>query len=341
VAPEQLLADAPTDLAHRVALLVELADRLSRAFSRDEVVATATRLVAASCGLDHLQVAVLGDGNAPGPTAVGAAADNGELIYEPDLRHSKYPDLAALSDRGLASALVVPMRTQDQAIGALVAARTGTGFAGHDLLTLDQAAAVVAAAVELLRSSEVAQRAEVDRHKAAMVAERRRDELTALELMAAALERFELAHALAVMADELAGLRGIELARIALVGPDGGLVEVATGSRFGARLPEIDAASPDRLAAASADLVLWRRPDPSDLIAVDGLCHLGVTSLFALPVPWHDQVIGTILAGSTGGHRLVTDEHLVVADVAGQLLVESIDRRHGIEAFHRLASRAG
>lgn len=77
---------------------------------------------------------------------------------------------------------------------------------------------------------------------------------------------------------------------------------------------------------AQGDLVLWRRPPADDLVAVDGLHRLGLTSAFALPL-WADDdrahVVGAIMAGSTGGHRLVTDEHLVVADIAARLLVRA------------------
>ena len=87
---------------------------------------------------------------------------------------------------------------------------------------------------------------------------------------------------------------------------------------------------------AQGHLVLWRRPPETDLLANEGLHRMGLTSAFALPLWCGDQVGGAIMAGSTGGHRLVTDEHLVVAAIAGQLLMAATG---GIDGVHQLALR--
>ncbi len=324
------------ELARRVEELGGLATDTFQATDRAALVAAAARRIGACCPLDHLVVGVLDDGNWHPRSAVRTAAETGELIYEPDTAVSPYPDVAELAARGLLSAVVVPMRSLEQPVGALLAARATIGFTGPDLMTLDQAASVVAAALELCRTTEIALRAETERSKAALIADRRADELAALHVVANAFDRLDAGHAAAVAAGELAALRGIEVCRVCLVAPGGELVTVASATSHGSPLPPLDPWSPDALALTTGDLVLWRRPDESDVVAADGLARTRLTSAFAVPVVADDKVVGTIMAGSTGGHRLVTDEHLLLADLAGQLLVEAAG---GPEGLHTLAAR--
>jgi len=324
------------ELARRVEELGGLAADTFQATDRAALVAAATRRIGACCPLDHLVVGVLDDGSGHPRSAVRTAAETGELIYEPDTSVSPYPDVAELAARGLASAVVVPMRSLDRPVGALLAARATIGFTGPDLMTLDQAAAVVAAALELCRTTEIALQAETERSKAALIADRRADELAALHVMANAFDRLDVGHALTVAAGELAALRGIEVCRVCVVAPGGELVTVASAASHGSPIPPLDPGSPDALALATGDLVLWRRPDEADLVAIEGLARTRLTSAFAVPVVADDAVVGTIMAGSTGGHRLVTDEHLLLADLAGQLLVEASG---GTDGLHALATR--
>ncbi len=324
------------DLARRVEELGALATDVFQATDRAALVALAARRIGICCPLDELVIGVLDDGDWHHRSAVRTAAETGELIYEPDTAVSPYPDVADLAARGLVSAVVVPMRAMDRPVGALLAARATIGFTGPDLMTLDQAASVVGAALELCRTSEIAQRAEVERSKAALVADRRADELAALHVVANAFDRLDAGHAAAVTAGELAALRGIEVCRVCVVAPRGELVPVASAASHGSPIPPLDTGSPDALALATGDLVLWRRPDESDLLAIEGLARTRLTSAFAVPVVADDQVVGTIMAGSTGGHRLVTDEHLLLADLAGQLLVEAAG---GVDGLHALAAR--
>ena len=324
------------ELARRVEELGGLAADTFQAADRAALVAAAARRIGACCPLDHLVIGVLDDGNWHPRSAVRTAAETGELIYEPDTAVSPYPDVAELAARGLRSAVVVPMRSLEQPVGALLAARATIGFTGPDLMTLDQAAAVVAAALELCRTTEIAVRAETERSKAALIADRRADELAALHVVANAFDRLDVGHAATVAAGELAALRGIEVCRVCVVAPGGQLVTVASAAAHGSPMPPLDAHSPDALALTTGDLVLWRRPDESDVTAIEGLARTRLTSAFAVPVVADDKVVGTIMAGSTGGHRLVTDEHLLLADLAGQLLVEAAG---GPDALHALATR--
>jgi len=324
------------ELARRMEELGALAADTFRTTDRAALVEAAARRIGACCPLDHLVVGVLGDGTWHPRSAVRTAAETGELIYEPDTAVSPYPDVAELATRGLLSAVAIPMRSFERPVGALLAARATIGFTGPDLMTLDQAAAVTAAALELCRTTEIAQRAETERSKAALIADRRADELAALHVVANAFDRLDVGHAVTVTAGELAALRGIEVCRVCVVAPGGELVTVASAASHGSPIPPLDPGSPDALALATGDLVLWRRPDEADLVAVEGLARTKLTSAFAVPVVADDTVVGTIMAGSTGGHRLVTDEHLLLADLAGQLLVEASG---GADGLHALAAR--
>lgn len=324
------------ELARRVEELGGLAADTFQAGDRAALVAAAARRIGACCPLDHLVIGVLDDGNWHPRSAVRTAAETGELIYEPDTAVSPYPDVAELAARGLLSAVVVPMRSLERPVGALLAARATLGFTGPDLMTLDQAASVVGAALELCRTTEIALRAETDRSKAALIADRRADELAALHVVANAFDRLDVGHAATVAAGELAALRGIEVCRVCVVAAGGELVTVAAAASHGSPIPPLDPQSPDALAVSTGDLVLWRRPDDTDVAAIEGLTRTRLTSVFAVPVVADDKVVGTIMAGSTGGHRLVTDEHLLLADLAGQLLVEAAGSADGL---HALAAR--
>lgn len=251
------------------------------------------------------------------------AAETGQLVEEANLADSSYRDLSGLAMGGMNRALVVPLRIGDHPIGAMaLARRDDRAFSDEDCLLALQSAAFIASAIKNLRSMAEARRAETERHKAQMILSRRANELDTLNRVFAALSDAPLSAAVDTICDEFAALRGIELCRVGAIDNRGALHIVASAAEHGARFadagPVVRSAAPDAVAVASGQLALWRRPADDDIAAIELLQGLGVTSVFSLPIVWEGKIIGSFTAGSTGGHRLVTDEHIVLAEIICQ-----------------------
>ncbi len=259
--------------------------------------------------------------------AFRTAAETGQIIEETNLAESAYRDLSGLAMGGMNRALVVPLRIGDHAIGAMaLARRDDRGFSDEDCLLAMQSAAFIASAIKNLRSMAEASRAETERHKAQMILARRASELDSLNRVFAALSNSQLGDSIGTICDEFAALRGIELCRIAAVDNRGTLHVVAAAAEHGAQFadagPVVRSTAPDAIAVASGKLALWRRPAEDDVAAAELLQSLGVTSVFSLPIMWEGRPVGSFTAGSTGGHRLVTDEHIVMAEIICQQLAD-------------------
>lgn len=248
------------------------------------------------------------------------------VLYEPNLSSSRHLDLISLVDRGLSSALVVPLTVGDLSIGAITVARAGVdGFTDDDRLVLLQAAAFIASVIKGLRSAEELERATTEHNKVQMVTGRRMAELDALNRMSLVIGRADIQESLVHITNEISGLRGIEVCRITAVDEAGRLSVVAGGAQHGVRFQDdaqdLQTNSPDAKAIETGATVLWRRPGEDQRSVTEALRRIGLTSLFSLPIRSGSTALGAITAGSTGGHRLVTDEHLVMAEiVAGQLV---------------------
>jgi GAF domain-containing protein len=287
--------------------------------------------------------------------AAARVIERGPLLHEADLRRSSHPDLAGLADNGLVTAVVLALEVGGQALGALTLARSeGSDFDENDVLVLLQAGALLASAIRHRRTVVAAERAETERDKAGLVLGRRVSELSALQRMVAVIEAGDPAEAVQVITSEIASMRGIELCRITAIAPgaggdeigglpsggcfDGtaGLVVVAESSVHGAafqdRAAPAAAGSPDALVVQNRRPVVWRRPGPEDRAEIGALLRLGVTSVFALPIMSGGAPIGALAAGSTGGHRLVTDEHIVAADIVCRALARSIGSAERLRA---------
>ena len=255
-----------------------------------------------------------------------------KLLYVADLATSAHPDLQQARALGFASAVVAPMTVNGQTLGAiLVARRDEDAFSENDTLVLIQAASFIAAVVKSIRAAAEAARAETSRHKAQMMMRRRAGELDALNRITVGIDDNDLAVAMGVVANEIAALRGIEVCRVSGLDADGDLVLVSTGAKHGARFsdggPIMRQGSPDRLAVDSGSLVLWRRPDAEDAPTILALQDTGTTSLFSLPIIWKGTAIGCLTAGSIGGHRLVTDEHIIVGEIVCNKLAQAAGER--------------
>ncbi len=46
-----------------------------------------------------------------------------------------------------------------------------------------------------------------------------------------------------------------------------------------------------------------------------------------MPIIWHNTAIGALTAGSMGGHRLVTDEHIIVGEIVCNKLAQAAGER--------------
>ena len=256
--------------------------------------------------------------------AVAAVVAAGSFLYESDLGSSAYTDLAELADGGFASAVVTSLQVGGLPIGALTVSRRGDrGFGEEDWLMLLHAGALVASAIKHLRTVAELDRAETERQKARLVLGRRSNELRSTCRITAAIAAGDLTQAIGVVVNEISSLRGIELCRILAVEPVGfgagaSLPLVALGAKHGAafhgQLPELGDESPDAVAAATGKVIVWRNPS-ADEAERAALRRLGVTSVASVPIVVAGAVIGVLTAGSTGGHRLVTDEHVVLLDL--------------------------
>lgn len=265
-------------------------------------------------------------------------AEQGEVVEENDLASSPYRDLAGLAGAGMSSAIVVPLRVSDRPLGALTFARIGNEpFTSDDSLLARQAGAFLASSIANLRATIASYRAETDRHRAEMILGRRADELDTLNRLFDSFGWCTLAQAVALVTREFVGLRGIELCRLSAVDPGGVLRVVATAGEHGARFldegPIVRSSSPDAIAVSSSSLALWRRPKGDDTAAADLLRTLGVTSVFSQPIMVDGVAAATLTAGSTGGHRLVTDEHLVMASIVGDALATKVATGAGAFGF--------
>lgn len=256
---------------------------------------------------------------------------NDVVVNESDLESSSFDDLAGLAPSGMSSAVVVPLRIQSHAVGAFAFARSdGPGFDEEDCLVARQAAAFVASAIKSLRTVAEAQRAETERYVAHMILGRRAAELDSLNRISSTLERLDLGEALDFITEEIANQRGIEVCRISVVDDRGELQVVSSASLHGACFQDrtdLQADSPESVAVESKRRTLWRRPDADDTVTTERLRALGVTSVFSLPILSGDRAIGAFTAGSTGGHRLVTDEHIVMVDLVAKQLAAAVGDR--------------
>ncbi|MGF1596936.1 MAG: GAF domain-containing protein [Acidimicrobiales bacterium] len=257
--------------------------------------------------------------------------------HEPDPAAAGETDLRELAVEGLTAVAVVPLCSAERAVGALTVARRGVAFDEDDRLVLWQAGALVASAFERIRSAAAVEEAETDHHKARMIMARRSNELEILARIMVGIEQHDLATALVMVTTEVAGLRGVELCRVAAVDSDGSLVVVASGARHGARFQDGDSVlrhgSPDHRAVTTMAPVVWRRPGADEHAIAVALRDMGATSLFSVPILRGDEAIGAITAGSTGGHRLIGDEHIVLAElVARQLAVAATSVARGLLA---------
>lgn len=339
---------APRSLADRLVELDQLASRLSEAVDEDELLARAGAALYRVFDLDWASIAFRSgdgrrfrlvalhpDGSRPGSGTTLAAdllASNrvisrGPVLHEADLTRSRYPDLVGLADNELVSAVVLALEVGGLPIGALtVARRQGRPFDEGNVLLLLHAGALLAAGLKHRRTLAEAERAETERQKASLVLARRAAEIGTLHRMAAGVDRHDLPRSVATVASEIAAMRGIELCRITAV--DGGvLVVVASGAQYGATFQDASAPagpeSPDVLAVSLCRPVLWQRSSTAADNTAAALRRLGVTSVFALPIMIDGNPIGALTAGSTGGHRLVTDEHVVLADIACRQLADA------------------
>ena len=256
-------------------------------------------------------------------------AEHGDVVEEHDLASSPYRDLAGLASAGMSSAIVVPLRVSDRPLGALTFARIGRErFTSDDGLLARQAGAFLASSIANLRATLASYRAETERHRAEMILGRRADELDTLNRLFEAFGRCDLGQAADLVTREFVGLRGIELCRLSAVDAAGVLRVVAMAGEHGARFldegPVVRSSSPDAIAVSSSSLALWRRPKVDDTASADLLRSLGVTSVFAQPIVLGGVAVGALTAGSTGGHRLVTDEHVVMARIVGDALAAEV-----------------
>ncbi len=255
------------------------------------------------------------------------------IICNDDLATSTQVDLAAHAAAGLSSAATIPLYVSGHPLGTLTVGRAlGAPFTDHDRLLFRQAASYVSSAIKTLRTSAEARRADTERHKAEMIMARRASELDSLNRISGALLRYDLTQAVELISTEIASLRGIEVCRIAALDEAGALRVITSASQHGARFQDrhsvLTADSPDVLAIETSNAVLWRQPHPDDVQTIDRLRTLGVTSVFALPIVWEGRAIGCLTAGSTGGHRWVTDEHIVMgAIVCRELAAAANDGR--------------
>ena len=357
---------APASPAARLTELDQLASGLLDTSSEEELLGLAGAALHRAFGVEWVSVALRStdgrrfrllpldrSGRRPGNgtelasdlLAATRVIERGPLLHETDLRHSNHPDLAGLADNGLTSAVVLALEAGGQPIGALTLARAdGPDFDEQDVLVLLHAGALLATAIRHRRAVAEAEQAELERDKAGLILGRRASELSALRRMAASLEQDDPADALQVVAAEIAAMRGIELCRITAV-DGGGLRVVASSSVHGAafqdRADPAGAGSPEALVVQTRRPLLWRRPSPADQTEIADLLRLGVTSLFAVPIMVAGVPIGALTAGSTGGHRLVTDEHVVLADIVCRQLAAVVGSAAGPRAAGHPGDGAG
>jgi GAF domain-containing protein len=350
----------PAALAQRLPLLHQMSIDMCLAQDEAELLAVAGRQVHAVFGVDWAAIALrssdgqrfrmislqpdqeragAGSDLAGTELAVSRALETGQVVVEPNLSQTAFDDLAGLPDSGLGSAAVAPLTVGDYPIGALaVARRAGGAFGDDDRLFLAQAGALVAAAVKHLRTIAEVDRAETERNKAQLILARRATELDVLNRILRALNHFDLAQAIELITTEVASLRGIELCRITAVDGANRPVVVARASQHGARFqdgaPSAESGSPEVTAIERGEPVVWLpHPTNGDEPVGDRLQRLGVTSVFTMPILSAGKPIGALTAGSTGGHRLINHEHLVLAEIVCRELAAVASNGRGLASL--------
>jgi GAF domain-containing protein len=266
--------------------------------------------------------------------ALSEAASTGATLADTHLADTPFRDLAGLASAGMASAVVAPLHSGPQAIGALLLARRSSeGFGDDDRLLVRQVAAFLTSVLTNLRTLDSFHRAEVERDKAAHLLARRASEFDLLGGLFAdpGLESNEIepCSVLDQVVQGFVSLRGIELCRVTATDEFGTIREIATAAEVGARFGDAGSvtldSSPEGSAIAANRTVLWRNPDPDDTDAVSLLQSLGVTSLFSVPIVRSGEPIGVLTAASVGRNRLVTAEHITMAEIVGRSLPAAID----------------
>lgn len=259
-------------------------------------------------------------------------ADNGSTFASIDLDATHFRDLEGLAAAGMCSALVVPLRTGTQTIGAMVLARRRPeAFDEGDRLLASQASAFLASAILNFRAIALARRVEADRDAAERTLAERASEFDLLNrLLATPVDDDSPSGYCEQVVDGLVSLPGIDLCRIVALDRIGAIWVMTSASDgtagFGDAGPVLHASSPEGIVIATNRVAVWRKPAPADREAARTLRSLQVSSVFSVPITLDGNVIGALTAASTGSDALVSDEHITLASIAAPTLAAMMQR---------------
>jgi len=261
-------------------------------------------------------------------TSVGKAIDQGTTLYVRDNAASGYSDLERLSTHGMQSAIVVPLIAGEQEFGTLNVARPGIdAFTASELRIVQSAGEFIAAAVKSVQSLATAKALRTESLTAQRITARRVSEMETLNRILRNLTQLDFDAALALTAQELASLRGVDEARIALRDADGDLhIAASADSRGTPRIPTggvADPDSPEYQALVTSDVVLFRKP-VQDPHRAEQMKTAGVTALTGVPIMLAGEAVGYLAMESTGMHRHITDEHLTLGEAVASQISSSL-----------------
>lgn len=279
-------------------------------------------------------------------SSLKAAVDAGELLDLPDLTTANFVDSNRLREVGLGSAIVVPLVSGDLEIGTLNVARAGVrAFSATEINIVRMAGEFIAAAIKSVRSLESAQSMRAESVTAQLITARRVAEMETLNRILRNLTQLaQLDAALALTTQELAEMRGVDEAHVCLLDAAGTLrVAAATASRDLPRVAPgdpMDTDTPEYEAMRIKDTVSFRDMVRDQRPAALLLRCQHITSLVALPILLNGEAVGLVSLESNGPHRLITDEHVVLAEAVASQISSALGAGHLLEQLQATAEIA-
>lgn len=278
-------------------------------------------------------------------SSLQAALTAGETLHLPDLSVESFTDISRLHDVGFGCAVIVPLFIGDEAVGTLNAAREGRDtFSPSEVNIVRSAGEFIAAALKSARALATAHERRSEMHIAQKITARRVAEMETLNRVLRNLTQLpEFDDALSLAAEELSLLRGVDEAQIAFVGPDGLLRVSAISSR---KEPSL---TPGEL--VPGNLPEWQVLADRQMMRLGHLGHdspehtqfleeVGCSSLVAIPIILHDEVVGYLSLRSKGPYRQITVEHIVLAEAITSQITGALASHRLLEQLKVAASIA-